>query len=451
MDISFQNSARTPSWALAHAGVPLPTQGMQPIPGILDAANVVVLGASIMQGVFGRTDNATLKASLAANFAQAGFTGALQSYARSGDQIINSRDEFAAAKVAHVSGEGDNFYFAHIGGNNVSGANGRPFPGGQATFEADYDALIADITATDTFLPLPLTKRLYGKDNVPPYSTEPLPVIPGNPSTDVNGSLPYNQNILHPRIAALMPEWVDAGGVPYVNPYEIADRFPDTTFSDGTHGYGASGGLYLIAKIAGRALGIAKGSSRAGKSIVYGFGNGEAFWGQNYNRTRQLTGSNTTVQVDKYVWGAKCTDGTFDPHILYYPIGTYQTVTNIAAPDFSRVADTRFHHAELARGLYLQGTQEYVSHFEDLTPGDTLTMSVMGLRDAGGTNRVGRYTLTAGTDVQVLDLDASTASASNQVVFAPAAVPPSGKVSLSVAVAPGSTYGYLHGALLAFS
>lgn len=137
---------------------PPASAGLLPVPGILDAANVVILGASIMEGAFGRTaEGAAMRQALQDCAAAAGFAGTLHSHVSSGDKVAQTRAEFAAARAALAADQGANLYIAHTGGNNVTGA--RPYPGGEAGFAADYDGLIADVTATDTLLPLPLTKR----------------------------------------------------------------------------------------------------------------------------------------------------------------------------------------------------------------------------------------------------------------------------------------------------
>jgi len=57
----------------------------------------------------------------------------------------------------------------------------------------------------------------------------------------------------------------------------------------------------------------------------------------------------------------------------------------------------------------------------------------------------------AGASVETLELNAASDAISNQVTFTQVAVPPSGLVSLSLAVADGAAYGYLHGVILEFS
>ena len=419
---------------------------MAPIPGILDAANVVILGASIMQSGFGA--NGSERQALRDCAAAAGFTGVLLSYAVSGHQIANTRTRFADAKADLSTDEGNNLYIAHTGGNNVSSQ--RPYPGGEAAIANDYDALIADITATDTFLPLPLTKRLYGRAS---GYTDPNSVNPADPASAANGSLPYNENILHPRIASLMPDWMGSDGMPVVNPYEVADRFPDLTGSDGIHGYGASIARYILAKVAGRAHGIARGSSRAGKSILYDIrGNTEpndSTWGQAFN---SLQFYNNIGQNYPWLFGAGNTDGSFDPHILIYPSGSYQNNSSYGPDAFARIPDTRFHHAALVeRGLFVQGSQEFTLNFEGLTPGDQLTMTAVGVRSSGAANRKADATLNVGSASETLTLDAATSAPANQITFSPVTVPADGSARLSLSVTAGSTFGYLHAVALDFS
>lgn len=421
---------------------------LAPVPGILDAANVVILGASIMESAFGRSaEGAALRPALLECFVAAGFTGTLHSWASAGDQVSHTRAEFAAAKAALSADEGANLYIAHTGGNNVSGQ--RPWPGGQASFVADYDALIAEVTATDTLLPLPLTKRLYGKEG---GYADPLSVIPGDAGSEANGSKPYNEGIVIPRIAQIMPDWLDASGVPFVNPYELADTWPDLTGSDGVHGYGMTMARYILAKTAGRALGVAKGASRAGRALVYDIrGNADPAdmaWGADFNRYQTYPGGG---YVD-WLHGARFTDGGFDPHVTVWWSGQYQTGSSYTPEAFARIADPRFHRDEIvAGGLYVQGAQVFTLHIGGLSPGDRMTMTCVGVRGAAGTNRRGGLTLMAGGVTETRVLDAATDAASNQVTFGQVEIPDSGEVALSLAVMADGQYGYLHGLVMDFA
>jgi len=91
--------------------------GLTPIPGILDAPNVIVLGASIMDSGFGH--NQTLRAGIADYAQAAGFTGTLHVRSQAGDDIADCQARLTAAQVETgiAATEGQNLYLVHIGGN----------------------------------------------------------------------------------------------------------------------------------------------------------------------------------------------------------------------------------------------------------------------------------------------------------------------------------------------
>jgi len=342
------------------------------------------------------------------------------------------------AEAAFAATEGQNLYIVHTGGNNVSSR--RPYPGYAADLTFDYDGLMQDITATDIVVPLPLTKRLY--------PSEPQ-VIAGDLASEENGSKPYNENIIYPAIDQYAPDWRVAGTAPYVNPYELADRYPQLLASDGIHGHGAPLGRYILARLAGRALGAPEGQSRAGMSFLYSpqKGNPRNMSIGPINRFLSYGASDFTN--NPLLYGAVALDGRFDPYIETVTSDEFQNASNNAGVStYARIADTRFHDPEIVNnGIYVQGTKVYELIFGHLTPGDTLRVSAVGVRSAGGATRRGLISL---SDGQSIELDASDAAASNQVTFAPLTVPADGRLTLSLSVGAGSTYGYLHGVLLDF-
>lgn len=413
-------------------------EGLTPIPGILDAPNVVILGASLMDSGFGSSQS--LRPAIADYAAAAGFTGTLHVRSQSGETISGAIARHAAAKAetAISATEGQNLYIAHTGGNNVSGT--RPWPGGQGAFQSDYTTLMQQITATDTVVPLPLTKRLY---------PDAPAVIDGDAASEANGSKPYNDNIILPGIQTYAPDWRNGTDAPFVNPYELADRYPQILGSDGIHGYSASIARYILARLAGRALGKAKGASRAGSAVLYSVESGDPN-DMSIGPMNVFRSLATGFQNHPLLHGAVALDGAFDPFIEMLPEGTFQGVSaNAGTGTFARIADARFHQADLVNnGLYLQGAQVFTLEFAELTPGDTVTLSAVGVRSASGTNRRGTLTLNTG---QSLELDAANDAGSNMAVFNPVQVPSDGRLRLTVTVAPGSTYAYLHGVLLEFS
>ena len=413
----------------------------EPIPGILDAANVVILGASIMEGAFAK-EPAT-NPDLAAFAAAIGFTGTLRSYAQSGHVISQTILQHQQAKADLAATEGRNLYVAHTGGNNVSGS--RPYPGNAGTFEADYDTLIANVTATDTFIPLPLTKRLYGIDAAG-YPNNPGDVIQGNAASEAFGSRPYNDNIIIPRIAQIAPDWLDAEGRPCVDPYAVVDRDPAILLSDGIHGPGFPLATYILSRLAARALGTSEGASRSGRSYVF------APRVMDPKKTRPnavaniVGGYGNADPARNFIYGARDTAGVFDGFLVTRTGPCQNGNPAMTATAYARLSDPRFHTLQIVGGgIYVQGTQAYPVSFENLTPGDTVRVTCCGLRDATATNRRGNVALTGG---QVLTLDAANNVPSNQIVFDPVVVPADGKISLTLTVTPGATYGYLSGVIL---
>lgn len=410
-----------------------------PIPGILDAANVVILGASIMEGAFGNSTAVT--PDLAAFAAAIGFTGNLLSYAQSGHQVSQTITQHQAAKTALAATEGRNLYVAHTGGNNVSGS--RPYPGGAATFAADYDTLVANVTATDTFIPLPLTKRLYGIDAAG-YPNNPDDVIQGNAASEAFGSKPYNDNIIIPRIAQIAPRWLDGNGVPYINPYAAVDRDPAILLSDGIHGPGFPLATYILSRLAARALGTLKGASRSGRSYVFAPRVMDPRKSRPNAVANVVAGYANADPAKNFFSGAKDTTGAFDGFLVIRTGPCSNSTPAMTETAYARLADSRFHTLQIVGGgVYVQAAQSYPVTFENLTPGDTMRVSCCGVRDA--TNRKGDVTLNGG---QTLTLDASNNVPSNQIVFDPVVVPADGRISLTLTVTPGSTYGYLSGVIL---
>lgn len=414
--------------------------GLTPIPGILDAPNVIVLGASIMDSGFG--SGHVLRSSVADYALAAGFTGTLHTRSSSGARIADTQTHLAAvqAEADIAATAGQNLYLVHTGGNNVSAF--RPWPGSEAIFSTEYTTLMQQITSSsDLVIPMPLTKRLY---------TSAPTVVHGDSASEENGSKPYNENIIYPAIDTYAPVWRTAGEAPFVNPYEIGDRYPQTVGSDGIHGYFASIARYILSRIAARALGKTKEASRRGTSILYSPEKGEPNNIAIGSVNRFMSWGGGSFQNCPLLYGAITEAGDFDPFIEVTTNDVFQNAsTNAGTGTYARIPDARFHSTDVVnRGIYVQGTKTYQMIFAGLTPGDTLTVSAVGVRNASGTNRRGDLTLSTG---QTLTLDASNIATSNQVTFDPVAVPASGEITLSLSVTPGATYGYLHGVMLDFS
>ncbi len=439
MDISLQTGAINAFRSASGTGAPPAPQGLSPLPGILTAPNVIILGASIMDAAFG--DSQTLNPSMQAYAQAAGFTGTLHARSQGSENVADTSTRLTGvlAEPAIAATAGQNLYIVHTGGNNVSAS--RPWPGNAAQFSADYDALMQQATAADTVIPLPLTKRLY--------TTAPA-VMDGDAASEANGSLPYNENVIYPAIDQYAPDWRAGAAAPFVNPYELAHRYPQLLNSDGVHGYGASLGRYILARIAARALGQVQGQSRAGTAILMSPEKGNPNDMSIGPINRFISYGGGSFQNNPLLCGAVALDGAFDPFLEVLTGDVFQNSSNNAGTEtYARIPDTRFHDPQIVNnGIYVQGTKVYDLQFAGLTPGDTVTVTAVGVRAAGGTARRGLLALSTG---EVLELDAANVAASNQVNFAPVSVPADGRLGVSLSVAPGSTYAYLHGILLEFS
>lgn len=419
-------------------------QGSVLLPGILDADNIVMLGASIMEDAF--VTEGTVTPGLQAYATAAGFTGTLQSYAESGNTVSDTIARHATAQADLAATAGNNVYVVHAGGDTVSAQ--RPYPGGAGDFGSDYTTLLGNITSTsDTVIPLPLTKRLYGLAD-PNYPNVPGAVVQDDVASEANGSKPYNDAIILPAMATHAPDWLADETTPFVDPYAFVNADTDVLDNDGIHGPGYVFARYVLAQVAGRAMGRDASASRVGTSLIYDLRTGDP---------RDATiGARNVVQgypneavAPALFYGAVTTNGRFDPHIKTR-LGSYHAQTSgMGADAFGRLADTRFHDLDLVgTGIYVQGSETYQVTVNNLTPGDVVTVSCCGVRNASGTNRRGEVTLTGG---QSLILDASTSSLSNQIAFAPIPVPVTGRIMLTLSVAPTSTYGYMHGLILDFA
>lgn len=363
---------------------------------------------------------------VAAWAAAMGITGTLVSHAVAGHQVADTIGALAAAKSAHAATEGANVYVVHTGGNNVS-AN-RPYPGGNGAFAADYDTLIAAaLQGGDQVIPLPLTFRHYANT-----------VVQG--VNEAEGSAPYNDQIILPRIAAHAPDWMDAAR-PHVDPYAFAIANQDLMLADGIHGYGHTIAQFILSRLVARAFGRREADSRAGQGLIFGFAAGVP---QDYvpgaiNRI----GAYPNAAGYPVSIGARTDDGAdVDPFVqLSYSGFTNGNTGGDGAGAFARVADTRFHDAALLGGsIYVQGAAVYTLRIGGLPPGDQVTVTAVASRASAATDRKARLVLQGG---EALVLDAATSAVSNQVVFAPVVVPASGEIMLEMTVAPGSGYGYL--------
>ena len=179
---------------------------------------VVVIGASIMDFVYDNDINAP-NATRTAEWKALGVDVDVYGYGFSGSTIDGIIPRVQTALTTHPT---NTLFMIHIGGNNVSAT--RPYETATPTqlqdISDDYDALIAAIPVgrRDDVIIMPLTFRLYD------YPTEDLTMTPEL------GSLPYNTDILIPKIAATWPDQINIDGNPIVDLYNFSLQNSDDYF-----------------------------------------------------------------------------------------------------------------------------------------------------------------------------------------------------------------------------
>ena len=182
-----------------------------PVPAI---DSVVVIGASIMNSMFGRsltTANSTATSLLAAE----GHSLPVYGWATNGAQLADAPAHYNAARTAFPNA----LILSHFGGGNVTSI--RPYPGGQATFEAGLAGYLAVTAGDERFYPASMTFRDYDDTTF---------------ITPANGTRPYNENILIPWIAENFPHAMAPYGRPKLDYYRrsILD-FETWLLSDNIH------------------------------------------------------------------------------------------------------------------------------------------------------------------------------------------------------------------------
>ena len=409
--------------------------GFGPLPGVLDAQNIIVLGASIIEDAF---ENEPQEVTDFA--ARMGFTGTIQGRATGGQGVEMTANALNNAQAEFAASAGSNLYLVHTGGNDVTAA--RPYPGGATELEAGLQTIFDDIATTgDVGVLSSLTKRYY---NSAPQ------VVVGDPSTDANGSLPYVENVYIPFIETNLPDWSDQGQ-PVVDLYDLTDRYPEFIGTDGVHptevGQRAMH-QYVLSRMAARAKGV-RNTSRTGRSLVLDFGDAEGGDYQPAAINRIPRVSDLSPVLKNVAIGPLDQAGEPD-HFVEVAVERFGG-TNTAGqglPAAARIADTRLHDAAMLGDSLFVGsaTPDGTITLRHLTPGDTALITVAGSRNSGDANRRGDVTVLG----QTLTLDAATIGASNQIRFAPVTVPASGEIAIRLDKRADSNFGYISGVIVDF-
>lgn len=442
-DVTYTATGRASNAAgtatAAPASLVVRAAGPQPIAGILDAPNVVVLGASHAASGFGRDGSQALNP-----IAQSmGYAGQFWSYAVPATTIPQAMEQYAASlgNPAIAATQGRNCYIIDQGGNDVAAY--RSGTKTLAQIKSDLRTLIATITADGN-------KVVYVNQS---KRIAPWGELTAADNIDAAGMKHFNETLFDPIVADLLPQQVDAQGRNRITAYNLAETYPAYLSDDGNHGYGG----YLAVQVYGEAIlanvmAAAKGQSpaatRKGKGFIWTFGN---------RLTKELGAINkmkiegnssfphTLSGAQQPAGGPADADGNI--RIVLAQAVTAGLLAGQGSGDgaFARIADTRFHDADVLanHGIYVQGSAVARLHLDGLTPGDKAQITIVASRATTANDRHAAITVT-GTDSQTLDLDAGTKAVSNQIVFTPVVVPPTGRIEVTLAAAPGSTYGYIN-------
>lgn len=176
---------------------------------------VVVIGASLMNSMFGRsltTANSTATSLLQA----AGHNLPVYGWATNGAQLADAVAHYDAARAAFPNA----LIISHIqGGGNITSV--RPYPGGQAEFDLRLAEFAAAAEGDTRFYPASITFRDYDDTTFI------------NPD---NGSKPYNENIVIPWIAANFPHAMAPYGRPKLDYYRrVLQDFETWLQADNIH------------------------------------------------------------------------------------------------------------------------------------------------------------------------------------------------------------------------
>lgn len=429
------------------------------IPGILDAPKIIFTGASIMARIAsptGALPSASLP-ELTAYMTDLGFTGQIVNEGDGGRTSADLDQDIDGILSAHTATAAGNVYVLHIGGNDVT--SNRPHPGGANDMSSNIASIVSKIEAAGSrVILLPLTARAYTSDPV---------VDTANLGSDVNGSRPYNVNIIDPLVEASLSDWWDSdAGAHRADIYEFTSHMVPI-LADQVHGtveWSRALSGFIAARIAARARGL-QNASRSGRRFLF---NPSIMGGSSGNIGTEIytpgvinrmpaIGVSTQEPMKVHV-GALDLAGERD-HFIATAIEGFRgpNAGGAGAAAFPRLTETAFHDAETMGGAIYVGAAsgttitEGTITFRYLHPGDAVTVKVAGSRDAGGTARRGDVTLISGTSSETLLLDAGRDAASNQVEFAPVTVPASGEIAVRLEKRADSTFGYLSAILLDFA
>ncbi|MBT8154568.1 hypothetical protein KMP13_11785 [Epibacterium ulvae] len=395
----------------------------------LDAANVVLVGASLLDR---GDDTPEQSAYLNAAFANMGYTGALDNRANGGDRFPETQTRLDGIIADYAGQEDATFVLMHRSGNDVS--HTRPMDAAIASaFRADLDAITTKLKGAG-FAHLGasnITKRYY--------ETAPT-VDAGVLSTDINGSGPYNTDCVVPWVAAEMPD--HAGQIDAYTWIEKTHWL--VTSNDGIHLRAdwehifAEWLLWQNARIYADHR-----ADVAGRSFVFHTSSFSAAQATELGGTVNPVPKLRTRNVD--------TSGQVVPYLVAEFEGGINPKNTGGGGASAAVADVRLQPFTGAR-MHCAVAADAAAHdyitwrLSGLPSGATGRLTAMGSRATTASDRVGDVTVNG---AGIGQLDAATTATSNQI-SAPFTVTPRGTIEVTITPTPGSTYAYLNALAIDF-
>ncbi len=403
----------------------LPTADSAPVSeySALDADNVVLVGASLLDR---GDDTPEQSAYLNAAFANMGYTGTLDNRPTGGDRFPETQTRLDGMIADYAGQEDATFVLMHRSGNDVT--HTRPMDAAIASaFRADLDAITTKLKGAG-FAHLgasTISKRFY--------ETAPT-VEAGVPSTDINGSGPYNTDCVVPWIAAEMPDHADQ-----IDAYDWIEntRWLVST-NDGIHLWTAWEHIFAEwllwqnariyadhrADVAGRSFVFhASRFDTAGATALTGTANPVPKL-----RTRNV---DTSGQVAPYLVAE------FDGAVLPSNSGGGGASATVADVRLQPFTNDRMH---CSVGVNVAAHDHITWRLSGLPSGAAGTLTAMGSRATTASDRVGDVTVNGEVIGQ---LNGATTADTNQIT-APFTATPAGTVEVKITPAAGSTYAYLN-------
>lgn len=401
----------------------------------LNAERLLMLDASLWD----RTDDTAERALyLQIVHKHLGYQGKLVNYAVSSQAFAGALTQMLDTIIPAEKGHArSTFALMHQSGNDVT-AN-RPYTSDQqAGYRANLDALANYLDSIGVkYGATGLTKRFY---------TTGATVTYNNPSSEANGSKPYNENCVYPWIQAKMPFfWDDANSKPKIDPYDWVEKSRwMITQSDGIH-FRFNYDFIFMEWCLWRLKQLYDNSKAdvAGKSFVFRIASGASTPGM---MPTYRSGVNVIPKFRAYI---EDTTGLPCPHFAVDVLGSSDSVSN-GSGAAAIVADTRLAGASM-QTVYAYGasaeTAVLQNHIEvqhhGLPPGATGKLTVTGSRNATGANRVAEVLLGGASGTSAGTFNASSDATSNQLGPVDFTVPADGVLKVHIKPYQTNTFAYL--------